>query len=169
MQLTLSTFGQHLDLTQTQLELLLSKSLTECLNSPQLKQQIDSLDTNLLKETLPTAGAVLAKELPPFYNWLKNQLGVKHVPDSPDHTTKWVINFVNNQQSLSNLVELHKPVPRLALEAAVNRLVSLFNGIEDAHIRQEWQKAIAALCLPLVVDAREREQNMIVARTPILK
>ena len=163
MESIISTFAQHLDLPQTQVETLLSKPLTKCLNSPELKQQLDSLDTNLLKETLPTAGAVLAKELPPFYNWLKNELGVKRVPDSPDHTTKWVIGFVNNEQSLNNLVELHKPVPRLALEASVPRLVSLFDGIEDAHVRQEWQKAIAALCLPLVVDAREREKAMIAA------
>ena len=163
MESIISTFAQHLDLPQVQVETLLSKPLTQCLNSPELKQQLDSLDTNLLKETLPTAGAVLAKELPPFYNWLKNELGVKRVPDSPDHTTKWVIGFVNNQESLSNLVELHKPVPRLALEASVPRLVSLFDGIEDAHIRQEWQRALAALCLPLVVAARERERSLIAA------
>lgn len=160
MESIISTFAQHLDLPQAQLKELLSKPLNKCLNSPELKQQLDSLDTNLLKETLPTAGAVLAKELPPFYNWLRNELGVKRVPDSPDHTTKWVINFVNNEQSLSSLVELHKPVPRLALEASVPRLVSLFNGVEDAHVRQQWQKAIAALCLPLVVDARERDRAM---------
>ncbi len=163
MESIISTFAQHLDLPQVQVETLLSKPLTQCLNSPELKQQLDSLDINLLKETLPTAGAVLAKELPPFYNWLKNELKVKRVPDSPDHTTKWVIGFVNNQESLSSLVALHKPVPRRALEASVPRLVSLFNGVEDAHVRQEWQKAIAALCLPLVVDAREREQAMISA------
>lgn len=163
MESIISTFAQHLDLPQVQVETLLSKPLTQCLNSPELKQQLDSLDINLLKETLPTAGAVLAKELPPFYNWLKNELGVKRVPDSPDHTTKWVIGFVNNQESLSSLVALHKPVPRRALEAAVPRLVSLFNGVEDAYVRQEWQKAITALCLPLVVDAREREQAMISA------
>ena len=157
MESIISTFAQHLDLPQTQVETLLSKPLTKCLNSPELKQQLDSLDTNLLKETLPTAGAVLAKELPPFYNWLKNELGVKRVPDSPEHTTKWVIGFVNNEQSLSNLVELHKPVPRLALETSVPRLVSLFDGIKDAHVRQQWQKAIAALCLPLVVAVRERD------------
>ena len=72
MESIISTFAQHLDLPQVQVETLLSKPLTQCLNSPELKQQLDSLDINLLKETLPTAGAVLAKELPPFYNWLKN-------------------------------------------------------------------------------------------------
>jgi hypothetical protein len=159
MQSIISTFAQHLDLPQTQLEAILSKPLTQCLNSPELQQQLDSLDTNLLKETLPSAAAVLAKELPPFYNWLKNQLGVKRVPDSPDHTTKWVIGFVNNEESLVRLVELHKPVPRPALEASVPRLVGLFDGMEDTHVRQHWQKAIAALCLPLVVDARERDRS----------
>lgn len=159
MQSTLSTFTQHLDLPSTQLEVLLSKTLSECLNSSELKQLLDSLDANLLKKTLPTAGKVLAKELPPFYNWLKNELGVERIPDSPDHTTKWVINFINNQESLTRLVELHRPVSRLALESAIPRLLAMFEGIQNAGIRQKWQKAIAVLCLPLVVAARQAEKS----------
>ncbi|BAB72577.1 hypothetical protein ACN23B_03090 [Anabaena sp. FACHB-709] len=153
-----STFTQHLDITSIQLEVILSKSLHEVLNSPKLQQELNSLDIVLLRETLPTAGAVLAKELPPFYNWLKNELGVKRVPDSPDHTTKWVVGFVNNQESLTHLVELHRPVPRPALEASVPPLVGVFAGVEDEQIRQEWQKAVAALCLVLVVAAREQDK-----------
>jgi len=153
-----STFTQHLDISSTQLEVILSKPLHELLNSPKLQQELESLNTNLLKKTLPTAGAVLAKELPPFYNWLKNELAVKRVPDSPDHTTKWVVGFVNNQQSLTNLVELHRPVPRAALEASVPRLVEMFADVKDQQIRQEWQKAVAALCLVLVVAAREQDR-----------
>ncbi|WP_414752896.1 hypothetical protein [Anabaena sp. CCY 9910] len=153
-----STFTQHLDVTSIELEVILSKSLYEVLNSPKLQQELNSLDIVVLKETLPTAGAVLAKELPPFYNWLKNELGVKRVPDSPDHTTKWVVGFVNNQESLTHLVELHRPVPRPALEASVPRLVGVFAGVEDEQIRQEWQKAVAALCLVLVVASREQDR-----------
>lgn len=157
MTLLLSTFTQHLDYSQSELENILSKPLNEVLNSPEIKQELESLNIDLLKETLPTAGAVLAKELPPFYNWLKNELGVKRVPDSPDHTTKWVIGFVHHQESLTHLVELHRPVPRPALEASVPRLVGLFDGVEDIKVRDEWQKAIAILCLVLVVAAREQD------------
>ncbi len=154
----LSTFTQNLDFSQPEIEAILSTPLNEVLNSPQLKQELASLDIKLLRETLPTAGAVLAEHLPPFYNWLKNELKVKRVPDSPNHTTKWVINFLHNQESLNHLVELHRPVPRPALEMAVPRLVGLFDGVEDAKVRQEWEKAVAALCLVLVVDAREQEK-----------
>ncbi|QMS91092.1 hypothetical protein HUN01_27190 [Nostoc edaphicum CCNP1411] len=161
MRSLLLTFAQNLNFSETQLEEILSQPLTEVLNSPQLQQSLNSLDTNLLKETLPTAGGVLAKELPPFYNWLKNELGVKRVPDSPDHTTTWVIGFVHNQESLTHLVELHQPVPRPALEASIPRLVGMFEGVEDAQVRQEWQKAIAALCLVLVVAARERDREAV--------
>ncbi len=157
MSSLLSTFAQHLDYSQSELENILSKPLNELLNSPEIKQKLESLDINLLKETLPTAGAVLAKELPPFYNWLKNELGVKRVPDSPDHTTKWVVGFLHNQESLTRLVELHRPIPRPALEASVPRLVETFAGVEDSNIREEWQKTIAILCLVLVVAAREQD------------
>ncbi|HYW18838.1 MAG TPA: hypothetical protein VE956_05885 [Nodularia sp. (in: cyanobacteria)] len=158
MSMLISTFTQYLDISQIQLEAMFTTSLIELLNSPELQAKLNSLDTNLLRETLPTAGAVLAKELPPFYHWLKNELGVKRVPDSPDHTTKWVIDFVNNQESLTHLVELHRPVPLLALEAAVPRLVGVFAGVEDEQIKQEWQKAVAALCLVLVVGSREQDR-----------
>jgi hypothetical protein len=156
MESLISTFTHNLDFSESEIEAILSTPLNEVLKSPALKQELDSLDINLLKKTLPTAGAVLAQHLPPFYDWLKNQLGVQNVPNSPDHTTKWVVDFLHNQESLNHLVQLHRPVPHAALEKAVPRLVSLFDGVEDEKVRQAWEKAVAALCLVLVVDAREQ-------------
>jgi hypothetical protein len=158
MQSLISTFCQYLELSPSQLETILSKSLNELLEAPELKQKLESLNINLLKETLPTAGAILAQELPPFYNWLKNQLGVVRVPDSPKHTTAWVVGFLHNEKNLINLVDLHRPVPRPAVEAAVPRLVGLFDSVENVQVRQEWQKAVTALCLVLVVAAREQDK-----------
>lgn len=162
MQSAIETFSQHLNLSEAQLEALLSKPLADCLNSPELKQQLDSLDTHLLRETLPTAAGILAERLPPFYDWLKTELKVERVPDSPAHTTKWVIGFVNNQESLTRLVELHRPVPKPALERSVPRLVGAFDEVQDERVRQEWQKAVAALCLPLLVAACEDERSRLV-------
>ncbi|MEB3179900.1 MAG: hypothetical protein VKL59_12815 [Nostocaceae cyanobacterium] len=159
MQSTRETFIEHLDLSSTEVEKLLSKTLTECINSVELQQQIDSLDSNLLKETLPTVRSVLAQQLPPFYNWLKYELGVERVPDSPEHTTKWVVGFLNNQESLNRLVDLHRPVQNQALELGIPPLVGLFDGVEDTQIRREWQKAIASLCLVLVVASREETRT----------
>jgi hypothetical protein len=153
----LKTFSRHLELSPAELEKLLSLSLQDFLNLPDTKELLGSLDTQLLRQSLPTAKHVLAERLPPFYDWLQNELGVERVPDSPDHTTKWVIGFLNNQESLIRLVELHRPVPRPALERSIPRLVAAFDGVEDERARKEWQKAIAALCLVLVVAAREAE------------
>lgn len=153
----LKTFSRHLELSPAELEKLLSLSLQDFLNLPDTKELLGSLDTQLLRQSLPTAKHVLAERLPPFYDWLQNELGVERVPDSPDHTTKWVIGFLNNQESLIRLVELHRPVPQPALERSIPRLVGAFDGVEDERARKEWQKAIAALCLVLVVAAREAE------------
>lgn len=155
MSSLITTFTEHLDFSALEIEAILSTPLNEVLNSPVLQQELASLNITLLQETLPTAGAVLAEHLPAFYDWLKNELGVKRVPDSPAHTTTWVVNFLNNQETLNHLVELHHPVPAAALEQAVPRLVSLFDGVEDVKVRQEWEKAVAALCLVLVVDKRQ--------------
>lgn len=154
----LNTFAQNLDLATTDVEALLACNLSELLDSPAVQQKLASLDVELLKQTLPTAGQVLAQHLPPFYAWLKTELDVKRVPDSPDHTTRWVVNFLNNQESLTRLVELHQPVPRPAMERSIPRLVSLFDGVEEARVRQAWQTAVAALCLVLAVGARESER-----------
>jgi hypothetical protein len=156
MKSLIATFTENLDFSESEIETILSTPLNEVVNSPALKKELDSLDISLLKKTLPTAGAVLAEHLPPFYDWLKNELGVQNVPDSPDHTTKWVVGFLNNQESINHLVELHRPVPHAALEQAVPRLVGLFDGVADEKVREEWEKAVAALCLVLVVDAREQ-------------
>jgi hypothetical protein len=156
----LKTFSQHLNLSTPELETLLSISWEDFLTLPQVSELLGSLDTQLLKQTLPTAGIVLAKALPPFYSWLQNELGVKRVPDSPDHTTKWVIGFLNNTETLTRLVDLHRPVPRPALERSIPPLVAAFDGVEEDRVRKEWQKAIAALCLVLVVAARNEERSV---------
>ena len=155
----LPTFSRTLNLSPDASEALLSLPLTSLLDSPELNQLLGSLDTALLKESLPTAGAVLAQKLPAFYDWLQTELGIKNVPDSPDHATKWVVGFLKNQESLTRLVEMHKSIPRLALERSIPRLVSAFDGVQPTAVKEEWEKAIAALCLVLAVAARENEPS----------
>jgi hypothetical protein len=40
-----------------------------------------NLGSYFLATPLPTAGAILAQQLPPFYDWLKHELGIARVPD----------------------------------------------------------------------------------------
>ena len=155
----LPTFSRTLNLSPDASEALLSLPLTSLLDSPELNQLLGSLDTALLKESLPTAGAVLAQKLPAFYDWLQTELEIKNVPDSPDHATKWVVGFLKNQESLTRLVEMHKSIPRLALDRSIPRLVSAFDGVQPTAVKEEWQKAIAALCLVLAVAARENQPS----------
>lgn len=155
---TINTFTTHLNLDAPTVQNLLSLSATELPKEKAFQTELGNLNLSLLRETLPTAKSVLENQLPAFYTWLKNELNIKRVPDSPNHTTTWVANFLNNQESIQHLVELHRPVPPVALEQAVPRLVSLFNQVEDKQIRQQWQSAVALLCLVLVADAREQLQ-----------
>jgi hypothetical protein len=155
-QATVDTFTQHLSLSEPKVEELLTLSASELPEKEEFQTELGNLDLSLLRETLPTARSVLESQLPAFYNWLQQELKIKRVPDSPHHTTTWVTNFLNNQESIQHLVELHRPVPPVALEQAIPRLVSLFNGVEDPQIRQQWQSAIALLCLVLAADAREQ-------------
>jgi hypothetical protein len=154
----LQTLSQHLNLSTDTAEAFLAQPLTSLLDSPELAQMLSTLNTQLLKDSLPTAGVLLSQHLPPFYDWLQTELKVQRVPDSPDHTTKWVVGFLSNQESLIRLVELHRPIPRVALEQAIPRLVGIFEHVEPIAVRQEWQRAIAALCLVLAVAARESAQ-----------
>jgi hypothetical protein len=155
----LPTFSRTLNLSPDASEALLSLPITNLLDSPELDRLLRSLDSGLLKETLPTAGTVLAQKLPPFYDWLQTELGIKNIPESPDHATKWVVGFLKNQESLTRLVELHKSIPREALERSIPRLVSAFDEVEPTAVKQEWEKAVAALCLVLAVAARENQPS----------
>jgi hypothetical protein len=151
----LKTFTNHLQLSQQDVERLFSLNLQPFLDEPVIQQKLEGLNVPLLQQSLPTTGGILAEKLPPFYDWLKNELGVQRVPDSPDHTTRWVVQFLNNQESLTRLVALHRSVPRPALEASIPRLVGLFDSVANQEVRQEWQRTIALLCFVLAVAARE--------------
>jgi len=153
----IETFTQYLELPPTELEELLKLGLTDFLNSQQLQQMLGDLDITRLQQTLPTAKRVLAEQLPAFYDWLHNELHVQRIPDSPAHATTWVVGFLNHQESLSHLVELHRSVPRLALESSIPRMLAMFEGVEEPQTRKEWQQAFATLCLVLVVGVRENE------------
>ncbi len=154
----LQAFSRHLNLSTETTESFLSLSLASLMDSPDLKQILSALDTRLLKDSLPTAGAVLAQHLPPFYDWLKTELNVERVPDSPAHATQWVVGFLNNQESLTRLVDLHRSIPTVALERSIPRLIGVFDSVEPIAVQVEWQRAIASLCLVLVVAARENAQ-----------
>jgi hypothetical protein len=151
----LQTFSQNLNLSTETIESFLALPLATVLESPDLAQILSQLDTQLLKASLPTAGIILSQHLPAFYDWLQSELNVERVPDSPNHTTKWVIGFLSNQESLARLVELHRPIPQVALDRSIPRLVSIFDNVEPIEVRQEWQRAIASLCLVLAVAARD--------------
>jgi hypothetical protein len=151
----LHTFSQHLNLSADATETLLSRPLNDLLNSPEVNQLLSNLDANLLKESLPTAGAILAQHLPPFYSWLETEFKLERVPDSPNHATKWVVGFLGNQDSLERLIEVHRSVPRSALEQSIPRLVGIFEAVEPIAVRQTWQQAIATLCLVLAAAARQ--------------
>lgn len=94
------------------------------MESPDLAQILSQLDTQVLKASLPTAGVILSQHLPAFYDWLQTELNVER--DSPDHTTKWVIGFLSNQESLARLVELHRPIPQVALDRSIPHLSKHF-------------------------------------------
>ncbi len=155
-QATVDTFTQHLNLSESTVENLLTLNASELTKQDEFQTELGTLDLSLLRETLPTAKSVLENQLPAFYTWLKQELQIKRVPDNPNHTTTWVANFLNNQESIDHLVELHRPVPPVALEQAIPRLVSLFNKVDDTPTRQQWQSAVALLCLVLAADAREQ-------------
>jgi hypothetical protein len=157
----LETFSQHLSLSASELEKFLSTPLDKFLGLPAVNELLASLDVSLLKQSLPQAKEILVQHLPPFYDWLQQELALPRVPDSPDHTTKWVVNFLNNQEKLTHLIELHQSIPLPALERSVPRLVGLFDRILETSIRQEWQKALAAMCLVLVVAARSRQSALV--------
>lgn len=153
----LEVFIKHLGLTQEITEYLLLQPLSVVLELPHFQEILNNLDIKLLRQTLEEVKPVFTQHLPPFYDWLQNELGIENVPDSPKHANEWVINFLYKQERLTRLVELHRPVPLPALEKAVAPLVDIFGILTNDHVRHEWQKAVAALCLVIIIGCRETD------------
>lgn len=153
----LNTFTYHLQLPETELQRLLSLSLNEFINSPQAIDLLNTLDIQLLQKNLEAAKMAMGDMLPCFYRWLVDELKVNLGEDTCHYTANWGKNFLKNQKSLNRLLELHDSVPRPALEKSIPLVVGLFDEVEDGKVKQEWQKAVAAFCLAVVVDARDRE------------
>jgi hypothetical protein len=90
---TVDTFTQHLNLSESTVETLLNLNATELPKEEAFQTELGTLNLDLLRETLPTAKSVLENQLPAFYVWLKQELPIKRVPDSPNHTTTWAEGF----------------------------------------------------------------------------
>ena len=157
-----NTFTQHLELPETELEKLLSLSVHDFINSPQVANLLNTVDIKLLQENFAAANLAMGDMLPCFYRWLVDELKkINLVEYSRDYTTNWGNFFLKNRESLNRLFQLHDSVPRPALENSIPLVVGLFDEVEDGRVRQEWQKAVAAFCLAVVVDARDRERMAI--------
>lgn len=153
----LKKLAPYIDLSPSQLDSLVSMPLKDLLSSPVFQQQIDSVDTSVLKQTLPTAGMALAEKLPVLYRWLKNEFQVARNPENPEQQTPWMCSFFNSRESLERLIETYRlePLAPMEMERMAPDLVDLFDDVEDGYVRSEWQKAIALLCVLLIAAARE--------------
>lgn len=70
-----------------------------------------------------------------------------------------MVKFLQREESIAHLIELHRPVPSPALEAAIPRLVGWFDNVPDEATRQAWQEAVSALCLVLAIAGREQRRE----------
>lgn len=149
--------ARHLDLSPAEVEQLLSKQLDDLLSSPAIEERLAKVDASLLKQSLPTVSASLSEKFPSFYNWLKNEFEVARDPESPEGVTPWLINCFSSKENLARLIESHslQAQSRVDMEQMVPELIGMFDKVEDAHLRQEWQKAIALVCVVLLVGDRE--------------
>jgi len=104
-QATIDTFTQHLNLSESTVETLLTLNATELPKEDEFQSELGTLNLDLLRETLPTAKSVLENQLPAFYVWLKQELKIKRVPDNPNHTTTYrffIMQYVHPHDTISN-------------------------------------------------------------------
>lgn len=154
-EIMIEVFSQYLKLSSDSIQELLDYPTFFSVDLPEIRAVLSSLDFEVLRATLAEVEPIFIQHLPPFYQWLQSEQGVENVPDNPKHLKEWVISFLKNQERISRLIDLHRPVPLEVLERSVPRLVNLFDKLPTEVSRQEWKKATAFLCFAIVVGCRQ--------------
>jgi hypothetical protein len=157
--MTYRLYAEALDLPPPTIAALLDLPLADFQQHAVVRHLFDTLDIERLKASLSQARTAFAHHLPPFYTWLREELGVSRVPESPSHLTNWVIAYLEGRLPRRTLIGTHLTLSSTQINASVPHLLAVCDHLEAGPIRHEWHKTLGALCLMLEVAARERERQ----------
>lgn len=141
------TIAHYSGLPVNQINRLLNMRQSQIYADVQYQSWVDALDSQLLYDTLNYAREAYENNLGVFHKILKDQYNLNNTPMSSYTLGNWLVGFVQVPSKLSELVKMHNNLP---LEAVMNMLPQMITMLDEMpEGREEWQKALALIALPL--------------------
>lgn len=117
-------------------------------DDPAYCTMLGEIDVRLLERTLTHAYAAYQVGLPQFTTMLRREYGVD-APLTSYTLGEWMIAFLKSPERLSEMTKLNMLVPRYVLWDTLPMLINILETMPNKTERQEWQKALTVLLLPL--------------------
>lgn len=130
----------------------MSVGQAQLFDHPDYKALIEGLDIPLLEQTVPHAREAYRRQLDGFIQVLEDEYDLENPVMSPFTLGNWLVQFLYEQDKLPELLAKHERVPIEALRDGLPELLRMLDDIDDDAIRQEWQRAMCILSLPLIAE-----------------
>lgn len=140
--------AEFVEIPIEEIERLLQMPQTTVYNDPYYQHLIYDLDVALLESSVLDARAAYDVSLDGFTKMLKREYGIP-APLTSYTLTDWFLNFVKSPEKMPSLINFNAMVPRHVLWDILPMMIGMLDQINDRHVRQEWQQAMATLMIPL--------------------
>lgn len=111
---------------------------------------VESLNYRLLENTLLDARSVYDEHLPELVDYLRNEYNYQGKPMTALTLGNWLLGFLHNHQNLHMLHKMHAHIPMEIIEHGLPKILEMLGYIRQGG--KEWQRAMAVLSLPLLVE-----------------
>jgi hypothetical protein len=111
----------------------------------------NNLDYESLYETLPDARSAYEAQLPQFSKVLIEHYGVSNERMSAYTLGNWLVGFLQTPDQISKLPKIHQHLPRAAVLELLPGMIGMLDSMGTG--REQWQRALAILALPLAVGS----------------
>ena len=142
--------AQYIDESQSTIDTFLTMSPSDIYGDPYYKELVNKLDYRHLDQSLKEARDTYEEGLPDFMDKFSHLYDFGGSPMSPTTLANWLVSFIKFHDFMHQLPEKHANVPRQALRQGLPDLLSMLDNMSDG--REDWQKALALLSIPLVTE-----------------
>ena len=139
------TLATHINVSPANVDALLNLTPEELYESPEFVSILESLDPELLRDTLQEARSVLDDDLPALVDDFMNHYHIDHFPLTSYMVGNWVVGFATYPSELVRLPQIHANIPIHIIREAAPHILDMLENMADG--KKHWQKAFATMCL----------------------
>lgn len=140
----------YIGIDERTVDSLLSLSKREIFTDSTYTRLLDELDKHYLQETMGAAREAYELGLENLKQHLAGQFNLNVEPMSAFTLGNWVAGYLFYQDTLPDLLQLHRAVPTDAIAVGLPDILEMLEQIPQAGA--EWTKAMSLLALPLLLE-----------------